>query len=61
MTSERVIKSGTSIIAQIFVPLSGTRVKYLDHEKRANIHEIWSDPISEKVSYNRLFWYVQRD
>ena len=25
--------------------LSGTRVKYLDHEKRAYKHEIWSDRI----------------
>ena len=41
--------------------LSGTRVKYLDHEKRAYKHEIWSSRISEKASYNRSFWRVQRD
>ena len=40
--------------------LSGTRVKYLDNEKRAYKHEIWSYRISE-VSYNRSFWHVQRD
>ena len=28
--------------------LSGTRVKYLDHEKRAYKHDIWSYRISEK-------------
>ena len=34
---------------------SGTRVKYLDHEKRAHKHEIWSYRISEKASNNRSF------
>ena len=40
---------------------SGTRVKYLDHEKMAYKHEIWSYRISEKASNNRQFWRVQRD
>ena len=39
--------------------LSGKRVKYLDHEKRAYKHEIWSYCISEKASDNRSFWRVQ--
>ena len=50
-----------TIIINHQLELSGTRVKYLDHEKKANKHEIWSYPISVKVSYNRSFWYVQRD
>ena len=33
--------------------LSGTRVKYLDHEKRAYKHEIWSYRVSQKASNNR--------
>ena len=40
--------------------LSGTRVKYLDHEKRAYKHAILSYRISEKASYNRSFWRVQK-
>ena len=32
--------------------LNGTRVKYLDNEKRAYKHEIWSYRISEKASNN---------
>ena len=35
--------------------LSGTRVKYLDHEKRAYKHEIGSNRISETASFNRSF------
>ena len=50
-----------TIIVNHQLELSGTRVKYLDHEKRAYKHEIWSYCISEKVSYNRSFWHVQRD
>ena len=34
-------KPDTTIINHQLV-LSGTRVKYLDHEKRAYKHEIWS-------------------
>ena len=41
--------------------LSETRVKYLDHEKRAYKHEILSYRISEKASNNRSFWRVQSD
>ena len=41
--------------------LSGTRVKYLDNEKRAYTHEILSYRISEKASYNRSFWRVQSE
>ena len=41
--------------------LSGTRAKYLDHEKRAYTHEIWSYRISEKASNNRSFWRVQSE
>ena len=41
--------------------LSGTMVKYLDHEKWAYKHEIWSYHLSEKASYNCLFCRVQRD
>ena len=40
---------------------SMTRVKYLDNEKRAYKHEIWSYPISAKASNNRSFWRVQGD
>ena len=50
-----------TIIINHQLELSGTRVKYLDHEKRAYKHEIWTYRISEKVSYNRSFWHVQRD
>ena len=41
--------------------LSGTRVKYLDNEKRAYKHEIWSYRIPEKASNNRSFWRVQSE
>ena len=37
-----------TIIINYLLELSGTRVKYLDHEKRAYKHEIWSYRISEK-------------
>ena len=50
-----------TIIINHQLELSGTRVKYLDHEKRAYKHEIWTYRISEKVSYNRSFWHVQTD
>ena len=40
---------------------SGKRVKYLDHEKRAYKHEIWSYRIFEKASNNRSFWRVQSE
>ena len=49
-----IIKPGTIIINHQ-LELSGTRVKYLDHEKRAYKHEIWSYRISKKASYNRSF------
>ena len=50
-----------TIIINHQLELSGTRVKYLDHEKRAYKHDICSYRISEKASYNRSFWRVQRD
>ena len=50
-----------TIIINHQLEFSGTRVKYLDHEKRAYKHEIWSYRISEKASYNRSFWRLQRD
>ena len=37
-----------TIIINHQLELSGTRVKYLDHEKRAYKHAIWSYRISEK-------------
>ena len=37
-----------TIIINHQLELSWTRVKYLDQEKRAYKHEIWSYPISEK-------------
>ena len=40
---------------------SGTRVKYLDYEKRAYKHEILSYRISAKASNNRSICCVQRD
>ena len=49
------------IIINHQLELSGTRVKYLAHEKMAYKHEIWFYRISEKASYNRSFWRVQRD
>ena len=42
-----IIKPVTIIINHQ-LELSGTRVKYLDHEKRAYKHEIWSYRISKK-------------
>ena len=50
-----------TIIINHQLELSGTRVKYLGHEKRAYKHENWSYRISEKASYNRSLWHVQRD
>ena len=50
-----------TIIINHQLELSGTRVKYLDHEKRAYKHEIWSYRISEKAYNNRSFWRVQSD
>ena len=50
-----------TIIINHQLELSGARVKYLDHEKRAYKHEIWSYRISEKASNNRSFWRVQSD
>ena len=38
-----------TIIIIYQLEFSGTRVKYLDHEKRAYQHEIWSYGISEKA------------
>ena len=54
-----IFKPDTIIYHQL--ELSGTRVMYLDHEKRAYKHEIWSHRISEKASNNRLFWHVQSE
>ena len=54
-------KLADTIIINHQVELSGTRVKYLDHGKRAYKHEIWSYRISEKGSYNRSFWRVKKD
>ena len=42
-----IFKRDTIIINHL-LELSGTRVQYLDHEKRAYKHEIWSYRISEK-------------
>ena len=39
-----------TIIINHQLELSGTRVKYLDHEKRAYKQKIWSYRISEKAS-----------
>ena len=50
-----------TIIINHQLELSGTRVKYLDHEKTAYKHEIWSYRISEKASNNRSFWRVQSE
>ena len=55
-----ILKPDTIIINHQ-LEFSGTRVKYLDHEKRAYKREIWSYRISEKASNNRSFWRVQRD
>ena len=59
--SVMIFKPDTIIIIIINnqLELSGATVKYLDHEKRAYNHEIWSYRISEKASYNRSFWRVQ--
>ena len=53
-----IIKPDTIIINHQ-LELSGTRVKYLNHEKRAYKHEIWSYRISKKASYNRSYWRFQ--
>ena len=50
-----------TIIINHQLEFSGTRVKYMDHEKRAYKHKIWSYRISEKAYDNRSFWRVQRD
>ena len=50
-----------TIIINHQLELSGTRVKYLDHDKRAYKHEIWSYRISGKASNNRSFWRIQSD
>ena len=42
-----IFKPDTIIINHL-LEFSGTRVKYLDHDKRAYKYEIWSDRISEK-------------
>ena len=42
-----IFKRDTMIINHL-LELSGTRVKYLDHEKMAYKHEIWSYRISKK-------------
>ena len=55
-----IFKPGILIINRQ-LEFSGTRVKYLDHEKRAYKREIWSYRISEKASNNRSFCRVQRD
>ena len=55
-----IFKPGTIIINHP-LELSGTMVKYLDHEKRAYKHDFWSYRISEKACYNRSFWRVKRD
>ena len=67
----RFALSSNSVCMAIFKPdtitlnhqleFSGTRVKYPGHEKRAYKHEIWFYRISEKASYYRSFWRVQRD
>ena len=49
-----------TIIINHQLELSGTRVKYLDHEKRAYKHGLVYR-ISKKASYNRSFWRVQRN
>ena len=49
-----------TIIINHQLELSGTRVKYLDHEKRAYKHEIWSYRISEKASCNRFLSCPER-
>ena len=49
-----------TIIINHQLELSGTRVKYLDHEKRAYKHEIWSYRISEKASCNRFLACPER-
>ena len=50
-----------TIIINYQLELSGTRVKYMDHEKRKYKHEIWSYRISEKASINRSIWHVHGD
>ena len=55
-----IFKSDTIIINHQ-LEFSGTRVKYLDHEKRAFKHGIWYYCISAKASNNRSFWRAQGD
>ena len=47
-----VIFKPDTIIINHELECSGTRVMYLDHEKRAYKHDIWSNRISEKASNN---------
>ena len=58
--TDLIFKSDTIIINNQ-LELSGTRVKYLDHEKSAYKHEICSYRISEKASNNRSLWPVQSE
>ena len=48
------------IIKNHQLEFSGTRVKYLDHEKRAYKHEVISH-IRKKPFNNPSLWRVQRD
>ena len=50
-----------TVIINHQLEFSGTRVKYLDHEKMACKQEIWSYHISEKASNNSSFWHAKRD
>ena len=50
MAKTDLIFKPDTIIINHQLELSGTRVKYLDHEKRSYKHEIWSYRISEKAS-----------
>ena len=51
-----------TIIINHQLEFSEIRVKYLDNEKRAYKHEIWSYLISKKASNNNSsLWRVQRD
>ena len=49
-----------TIIINHQLELSGTRVRYLDYEKRAYKHEFVLSHI-QKASYNRSLWRVQRN
>ena len=44
-----MISKSDTIMINHQLEVSGTRVKYLDHEKRAYKHGIWSYRISEKA------------